>query len=43
MSNYIITYDVGTTGIKTCLFDIKDTIELKASSTEVIYPSAESL
>ena len=34
MSNYIITYDVGTTGIKTCLFDIKDTIELKASSTE---------
>ena len=34
MSNYIITYDVGTTGIKTCLFDVGETIELKASAME---------
>ena len=34
MANYIITYDVGTTGIKTCLFDVGKTIELKASAME---------
>lgn len=34
MANYIITYDVGTTGIKTCLFDVGTTIELKASAME---------
>ena len=34
MPNYIITYDVGTTGIKTCLFDVGSTIELKASAME---------
>ncbi|MBR2480432.1 MAG: carbohydrate kinase, partial [Clostridia bacterium] len=34
MANYIITYDVGTTGIKTCLFDVGSTIELKASAME---------
>ncbi len=34
MANYIITYDVGTTGIKTCLFDVGKTIELKAAAME---------
>ncbi len=34
MANYIITYDVGTTGIKTCLFDVGNTIELKAAAME---------
>lgn len=34
MSNYIITYDVGTTGIKTCLFDVGTTIQLKCSAME---------
>ncbi|HHW22165.1 MAG TPA: carbohydrate kinase [Clostridiaceae bacterium] len=30
----IIAYDVGTTGIKTCIFDISDTIKLVASEME---------
>lgn len=30
----IISYDVGTTGIKTCLFEISDTIRLVASAME---------
>lgn len=29
---YVITYDVGTTGIKTCLFEIDDVIKLKESA-----------
>lgn len=32
MSTYVIAYDVGTTGIKTCLFEISDTIKLVASA-----------
>jgi len=31
MNPYIIAYDVGTTGIKTCVFEISDSIELIAS------------
>ncbi|MDO5014659.1 MAG: FGGY-family carbohydrate kinase [Clostridia bacterium] len=33
MGNYVISYDVGTTGVKTCLFNIENSIELiKAES-----------
>ncbi len=32
MSDYVISYDVGTTGIKTCLFKIDETITLVKSS-----------
>lgn len=31
-TTYVLTYDVGTTGIKTCLFGINDTIHLVASA-----------
>ena len=31
MGNYVITCDVGTTGIKTCLYDIGDTFQLIAA------------
>ena len=34
MSVYVITYDVGTTGIKTCIFEIAETIRLIASGVE---------
>jgi len=34
MGVYVITYDVGTTGIKTCIFEISDSIKLIASATE---------
>lgn len=34
MSERIIAYDVGTTGIKTCIFEVSDTIELIASAME---------
>ncbi len=34
MSVHIIAYDVGTTGIKTCIFEITDHIKLVASSME---------
>ena len=34
MSKYVITYDIGTTGIKTCLIEIDKTINILASSTE---------
>lgn len=34
MSVYVITYDVGTTGIKTCIYEISDTIKLVASTLE---------
>ncbi len=33
MSKYVITYDVGTTGIKTCLIEIDTTMKILASST----------
>lgn len=31
MSTYVITYDVGTTGVKTCLFDLAQFVKLIAS------------
>lgn len=31
---YIIAYDCGTTGVKTCLFSVGDTVELTASAYE---------
>ena len=33
MSKYVITYDIGTTGIKTCLIEIDQTMKILASST----------
>ena len=33
MKKYVITYDIGTTGIKTCLIEIKDTMRILASAT----------
>jgi xylulokinase len=32
---YIIAYDVGTTGIKTCVFEVGESIQLVASAMEV--------
>jgi xylulokinase len=34
MSRYVITYDVGTSSIKTCLYDIGDQVTLIASESE---------
>jgi len=34
VSVYVIAYDVGTTGIKTCIFEIGDSIRLVASDVE---------
>lgn len=34
MSVRVIAYDIGTTGIKTCIFEISDHIELIASATQ---------
>ncbi|MBO5494809.1 MAG: FGGY-family carbohydrate kinase [Eubacterium sp.] len=34
MSKYVITYDIGTTGIKTCLIEIDKTMRILASATE---------
>lgn len=31
---YVIAYDVGTTGVKTCLFSITDKIELLGAASE---------
>ena len=31
---YVLAYDVGTTGVKTCLFRIQDTITLEASASQ---------
>ena len=31
---YVIAYDVGTTGVKTCLFEVRDTIRLLAGEYE---------
>ena len=31
---YVIAYDVGTTGVKTCLFEVRDTIRLLAGAYE---------
>ena len=34
MSKYVITYDIGTTGIKTCLIEIDKEMKILASATE---------
>ena len=34
VSAYVIAYDVGTTGIKTCIFEIDKTIRLRAAAVE---------
>ena len=34
MSKFVIAYDVGTTGVKTCLFEIDKTIKLIADSID---------
>ncbi|WOO37617.1 FGGY-family carbohydrate kinase [Anaerocolumna sp. AGMB13020] len=34
MSSHVITYDVGTTGIKTCLYEISESIQLVASAVK---------
>ncbi len=31
---YVITFDIGTTGVKTCVFEISDTIKLLGSASE---------
>lgn len=31
---YVLAYDIGTTGVKTCLFSIDQTIELVSSSQQ---------
>lgn len=33
MSKYVITYDIGTTGIKTCLIEIGETMKILGSDT----------
>ena len=33
MKKYVITYDIGTTGIKTCLIEIENTMKILASAT----------
>jgi xylulokinase len=33
MSSYVIAYDIGTTGVKTCLFEISEKISLITSAT----------
>ena len=30
---YILAYDIGTTGVKTCLFEVEQTIRLVASAS----------
>lgn len=34
MSKYVISYDIGTTGVKTCLFEISDKINLVSAAME---------
>ena len=34
MSKYVMAYDIGTTGIKTCLIEIDKEIKILASATE---------
>ena len=34
MSSYVLAYDIGTTGVKTCLFEIGETIKLIDASSE---------
>ena len=34
MAKYAITYDIGTTGVKTCIFELGDTIKLVSAASE---------
>ncbi len=34
MGKYAITYDIGTTGVKTCIFELGDTIKLVSAASE---------
>ena len=34
MGKYAISYDIGTTGVKTCVFEITDTIKLLAGESK---------
>ena len=31
---YVLSYDIGTTGVKTCLFEVEDEITLVAAERE---------
>ena len=33
MNSYILAYDIGTTGVKTCLFEVDKSIKLLASAS----------
>ena len=39
---YVLSYDIGTTGVKTCLFEVEDEITLVAAEMEgyslAVYP-----
>ena len=39
---YVLSYDIGTTGVKTCLFEVEDEIKLIAAEMEgyslTVYP-----
>ncbi len=34
MKTFVIAYDIGTTGVKTCVFEIEETIKMLAAATE---------
>ena len=34
MSKYAITYDIGTTGVKTCIFELGKSIKLISAASE---------
>ena len=34
---YILAYDIGTTGVKTCLFEVEKTIKLIAAASDAEY------
>ena len=34
MKTYVLSYDIGTTGVKTCLFSIEEKIELLAAASQ---------
>ena len=37
---YVIAYDIGTTGVKTCIFSISDRIELVAAISSMLCQTA---
>ena len=34
MGTYVLSYDIGTTGVKTCLFEVADTIRMETSAQQ---------